>query len=43
MSDNELLAIARQIGFNVEKVSIQLMLKAFAEQIKVKMLDKEAA
>jgi len=43
MSDNELLAIARQIGFNVEKVSIQLMLKALAEQIKVKMLDKEAA
>jgi|APCry1669188910_1035180.scaffolds.fasta_scaffold623001_1 hypothetical protein len=43
MSDNELLAIARQIGFNVEKVSVQLMLKALAEQIKVKMLDKEAA
>ena len=42
MSDNELLAIARQIGFNVEKVSVQLMLKALAEQIKVKMLDKEA-
>ena len=43
MSDNELLALARQIGFNVEKVSVQLMLKALAEQIKVKMLDKEAA
>jgi len=43
MNDNELLAIARQIGFNVEKVSVQLMLKALAEQIKVKMLDKEAA
>jgi hypothetical protein len=43
MSDNELLAMARQIGFNVEKVSVQLMLKALAEQIKVKMLDKEAA
>lgn len=34
MTDNEMMAIARRLGFNVEKVSVQLMLRALVEQVK---------